>query len=175
MNTNTPLRKHITRLLLIALMAMTVPAAVCQASVEPELTMAVRQKNLPKVEQLIAGGANVNERDEGDEQTPLMRAVQVKDAALVQFLLAHGAAIDAQDDTGTTALMFAAKSDAAEIIKLLLRKGANSTVRNASAVTAAQIAEAQGHTMISRLLARAQQTGFRKDGKSTGARVLALK
>ena len=152
MNTN-PFPYRI-RLMIFALVALCVPAALCHASVEPELTMAIRQKNVPKVQQLLASGADVNARDEGAEQTPLMWAAQMRDVASVQILLAHGAAIDARDDFGKTALMFATERDDAEIIKLLLRKGADISVRSAKSGTAAEIARERGHASIIKLLSR---------------------
>jgi len=172
MNLNT--LKHITCLVTIALVALCVPASLCQASVEPELTTAIRQKNVPRVQQLLASGANVNARDEGDEDTPLIWAVQVKDVALVQILLAHGAAINAQDDSGKTALMFAAERDNVEIIKLLLRKGADVSLRDAASATAADIAHAHGRTLPSYF----PRVASRKSTKSTidhAVRVAALR
>src|ERR1051326_688607 len=96
-------RGTLARLLVIVLMLASIPASFCRASVEPELTMAVRNKDLKQVRLLLSEGANVNERDEGMEKTPLMRAVQVGDVAIVQILLAHGAAVNLQDDGGQTA------------------------------------------------------------------------
>jgi ankyrin repeat protein len=158
--------KHITRLMLIALVALCVPASLCQASVEPELTLAIRQKNVPKVQQLLDGGANVNERDEGDEQTPLMWAAQVKDTALVRILLERGAAVNAQDDFGKTALMFAVEKDDADIIKLLLRHGADVSVRTVKGAMAADIAHARGHVLVVKLLAHSQKIARRRPGRS---------
>jgi ankyrin repeat protein len=174
MPTNNPLN-HITRLCMIALVALCVPATVCQASVEPDLSAAVRQKNAAKVQELLANGADVNERDEGAEQTPLMRAVQVKDPALVQILLAHGAAVNAQDDFGKTALMFAAEKEDADIIKLLLRKGADASVRDARALTAADIARQSRRAPLRKLFAQPRTALSQKPGKHSEERVLALK
>jgi ankyrin repeat protein len=158
--------KYMTRLIVIALVALCVPASLCQASVEPELTLAIRQKNVPKVQQLLAGGANVNERDEGDEQTPLMWAVQVKDAALVRILLERGAAVNVQDDFGKTALMFAAEKDDADIIKLLLRHGADVSARTVKGATAADLARAHGHIPAAKLPAHSQQIALSRPGRS---------
>jgi ankyrin repeat protein len=167
--------KYMTQLLTIALVALCVPASLCQASVEPELTMAIRQKNVAKVQQLLASGANIDERDESAEQTPLMRAVQVKDVGLVQILLAHGASVNVQDDFGKTALMFATENDDAEIIKALLRRGADASLRDARAVSAADIARGHGHARIFGLPAQSRMIANPKRGKPDGNRTLALK
>ena len=171
---NTLSFKHMPRLLVAALLTLCITPAVCRASVEPELTMAVRQKNVMRVQLLLASGVNVNERDEGAEQTPLMRAVQVKDLSLVQILLAHGAAVNAQDDTGKTALMFAVEKDDAEIVRLLLRKGADDAVRDAGAVTAADIARKHGHALVLRMVTHSRTATAAKSGKQAGDRVIAL-
>src|SRR5690242_1307865 len=77
------------------------------ASVEPELTTAIRNKNIRQVQALLAQGANVDERDEGLEQTPLMWAAQGGEINVVQMLLARRADVNARDDEGNTALFFA--------------------------------------------------------------------
>lgn len=166
MNTRIPYTRHITRLLMIAL-TLGVPTASCHASVEPELTMAVRQKNVQKVQLLISNGANVNETDEGAEQTPLMRAVQVQDSALVQILLAHGAVVNAQDDFGKTALMFAAEKDNTEIVRMLLRKGADVEIPDAKSITAKDIARAHGRLNMLKVSARANQAASKSVARSS--------
>lgn len=173
MKNNTIPLTYITRLM-IALVALCVPASLCHASVEPELTMAIRQKNAPKVQELLLSGVNINERDEGAEQTPLMWAVQSGDVALVQMLLAHGAAVNAQDDFGKTALMFATEKNDAGIVKLLLRSGANPSVRDANAVTVADIAHAHRCSAITRLLARSRIASAQKPTKPNSSRIVAL-
>ncbi len=142
----------ITRLLIILLLAVSVPASLCRASVEPELTMAVRNKDLRQVRLLLSEGANVNERDEGMEQTPLMRAVQVGDAAIVQILLAHGAEVNAQDDAGQTALMFAVRKGDTRIARILLEKGADADLPDAAGATARAIARERGQGSLVSLL-----------------------
>lgn len=87
------------------------------------------------------------------------------------MLLAHGAAVDAQDDFGKTALMFATEKEDSEIIKLLLRKGADVSVSNAKTVTATEIARERGHASIIKLLSRARQVAAQKSGKSNAAHV----
>lgn len=158
--------KYSTRLLLIALVALTVPTTLCHASVEPDLTMAIRQKNVQQVQHLLANGANVDARDEEAEQTPLMCAVRIHNAVLVQILLAHGASVNVQDDFGKTALMFAAECDDAEIVRLLLRKGANPAAQDANAVTATDMARKHGHTAVCSLLTHARQKTVPKPMKA---------
>src|SRR5579871_491466 len=116
--------------LLILMAAIWIPGSMCRASVEPELTMAIRHRNVQRVQILLSEGVDVNERDEGEEQTPLMRAVQVGDMTLVKMLIAHGADVRAQDDAGNTALMFAAQRGDYQIVQVLLENGADMSSRN---------------------------------------------
>src|ERR1051326_3683613 len=125
----------LARLLIIILMMASLSASLCHASVEPELTMAVRNRDIKQVRLLLSERANVNERDEGMEQTPLMRAIQVGDVAIVQMLLSHGAAVNLQDDAGQTALMFAVQKGNARITRILLDAGANADLADAEGAT----------------------------------------
>ncbi|HLK61612.1 MAG TPA: ankyrin repeat domain-containing protein, partial [Chthonomonadaceae bacterium] len=141
---NKPYRKLLP---MLAALALCVPGSVSHAasflSVEPEITMAVRVHDLHHMLSLLAAGANVNERDEGMEQTPLMRAAQVGDATISQVLLDHGAVVNAQDDEGKTALMFAAEKGYTPVVRLLLERGASLDARTAEGATALTLAREQ--------------------------------
>ena len=67
-------------------------------------------------------------------------------------LLRSGAAVDAVDDDGWTALMEAAFSGQAECTRLLLKAGADSTLRATGGGwegwTALELAEEQGHAEV---------------------------
>lgn len=82
---------------------------------------------------LVQAGARVDQRD-GHGDTALIAAVAIPFArspistarvAVVRTLLAHGAAVEAANNLGETALMWAAKSGRAEETETLLRAGAN--------------------------------------------------
>jgi ankyrin repeat protein len=138
--------------LLITLLVTSVSASLCHASVEPELTTAVRHKDLRQVQLLLSEGADVNERDEGLQQTPLMRATQMGDAAIVRVLLAHKAQVNAQDDAGQTALMFAVQKGNIQIARILMGYGADSSMTDTVGATALTIAQKRGYGSLSRLL-----------------------
>lgn len=127
-------------------------APICLASDEPELTLAVRHKNIMQVVALLAQGADIEERDEGVQQTPLMRAAQVGEPKIAQILLARRADIDASDDDGNTALMFAVKGRHFRVVRLLLKHGADPTLRNAEGETALTLVERRGDEAMVRLL-----------------------
>jgi ankyrin repeat protein len=137
------------------LTAMIAFPAICNASTESRLAMAIRHRDLPVVMSLLRDGVNVNERDEGVEQTPLMRAALAGDPQIAEALLKHGADVNAQDDEGNTALMLAANSGATRVAELLLQYGATPNSRNAGGATALSLARSRGRTNIARLIERA--------------------
>lgn len=125
------------------------------ASVEPELTMAVRDKNIRQVQTLLARGANVNERDEGLEQTPLMRAAQVGERTIARLLLTYRADVNARDGAGNTALLFAVQRGDAGMVRLLLERGADVYDRDSEGFTVLKRGIEKGDKTIVTLLQQA--------------------
>ena len=72
---------------------------------------------------LLERGANPDLVDDR-VQSPLAGAAFKGDAAMVDLLVAGGAAVDAAGADGRTALMYAAMFDRVEVIDVLLRHGA---------------------------------------------------
>ena len=164
-NAALPIPSLFLVLFLIYTPAIQSRAASRRLTVEPELTMAVRRRSLPDVKRLLSEGANVNETDEGLEQTPLMRAAQVGDVVIARTLIAHGAAVNARDDANQSALMFAAAQGNSGLVQLLLDHGAVSGWRDSSGATARTFAVRTAHPQIVRLLekaARNQQVAYRR-------------
>lgn len=83
---------------------------------------AIRTNDLAGLSQLIASGADVNTRDHLGE-TPLMYSAYVGSVDAMKLLLDHGAKVDAQSQSGATALVWAA-ADLAKV-RLLVEHGAN--------------------------------------------------
>ena len=86
--------------------------------------------DLPRVEALVAQGADVNAR--GDQAiTPLIVAVRARNLRLVQELLGRGARVNAADQAGHTPIQeacgFLTPPDL-EIVRTLLAAGANPNV-----------------------------------------------
>jgi ankyrin repeat protein len=73
---------------------------------------------------LIRLGADVNVRHRTDGATPLIRAVQMSDAALVRVLLAAHANVHVETAAGQTALGEAIAAGHEEIASLLRAAGA---------------------------------------------------
>jgi ankyrin repeat protein len=85
------------------------------------LRSAVRDGDLPAVQALLDGGADVNAKDEVGT-TILMHAVLDADAGVVKLLLSKGADANAQNKKGATALLWALHDP--DKVKLLLDRGA---------------------------------------------------
>jgi ankyrin repeat protein len=71
---------------------------------------------------------------------------------MLQTLLEHRAAIDAQDDAGETALMIAARGGRRQLTEALVRAGARKDLRNCDLQTAADLSEP--HPAITEILRR---------------------
>jgi ankyrin repeat protein len=92
------------------------------SNVSDDFYSAIRNNDLARLESLIKGGADVNTRDRHAE-TPLMYAAYVGSLDAMQLLLASGASVDAQSQSGATALIWAA-NDLGKV-RLLTEHGAN--------------------------------------------------
>ncbi|HSE42692.1 MAG TPA: ankyrin repeat domain-containing protein, partial [Acidobacteriota bacterium] len=104
-----------------------------------QLTAAVKENNLTKIENLLQNGVNVNERD-ASNNTPLMLAASSGFTGAMKVLLDSGAFVTARNIEGKTALMWAASSNQLEAIKLLMTSGAEVDDRNNSDETALMMA-----------------------------------
>lgn len=118
------------------------------------------------VKLLLDKGANVNARFrhfQDGQRTILMQAVATtegedakdKGYQTVQLLLARGAHVDARDDSGETALMYAVRSGKTGLVKLLLASKANPSLRNKKNQTALDIARSQDQKNVAEVLAQA--------------------
>jgi uncharacterized protein len=94
------------------------------------LMMAAVMGQPQSVSELIDAGARVDQRD-GHGNTALIGAASVRfmdlhtAAEVVRILLAHSASVDATNDLGESALMWAARAGNPESIQILLQAGAN--------------------------------------------------
>ena len=122
-------RKYYSLTWLIIATTLCCPALKCFATTEPELTTAIRHKDIQRIQTLLSEGVNVNERDEGAEQTPLMWAVKVGDFNTVRSLLDHHASVNLKDGMGRTALAIAQQRGYFRIERLLIENGAKLPAR----------------------------------------------
>src|ERR1700678_2106969 len=98
------------------------PGAASASNISDQFYSAVRNNDLGRLERLIAGGVDVNARDRHAE-TPLMYAAFAGSLDAMELLLKDGASVDAQSQSGATALIWSANDPAK--VRLLIGHGAN--------------------------------------------------
>lgn len=101
-------------------------------------------------------GASVHARGFG-RVAPIHSAAASRSHEIVAMLLDHGAAIDAVQEGGWTALMSAAHSGDGELVELLLARGADPMRKADDGSDAAAKAEEKGFTEIAARLRAAHQ------------------
>jgi hypothetical protein len=90
--------------------------------------------DLERVEQLVEGGANIDETNE-DGMTALMMASFGGYFEIVVYLVEHGANVAHTDSGGMTALHWACEKGSLPTVELLLEHGATSTDRDSEGMT----------------------------------------
>ncbi len=133
--------------LLMLAAAGCVEGAPAASNVSDEFYSAIRNNDLARLESLIAGGADVNTRDRHAE-TPLMYAAYVGSLDAMELLLKDGASVDAQSQSGATALIWAANDPAK--VRLLVGHGANvnlATKRRRTALLVAAMSDPSAETV----------------------------
>jgi uncharacterized protein len=128
--------------------------------------------------QLIAGGADINARNEFGE-TPLIAAVALHKIPLAKLLITKEADVNAAldekhgDDAGATALMIAASEGETDIVPLLISKGAKVNAATKVGRTALQSAVLNHERAMVALLLRNNADASSKDGDGKTALQLA--
>lgn len=98
---------------------------------DPEpLHSAAQDGDLPRVEQLVADGWDVNALDEWLKMTPLHYAAVGEHLAVASFLLANGADVNAYHEPtiGRTPLDYVVGKCSLEMARLLVAAGADPTI-----------------------------------------------
>jgi ankyrin repeat protein len=116
------------------------------------LHQAVRANDLPAVESLIKGGADVKAVTRYGV-TPMHIAAMNGNAAILRRLLSSGADVNTATPGGETALMTAARTGNVEAVSLLLERGANVHAKDAvRSQTALMWAVTENHADVVKLL-----------------------
>ncbi|MEO8218259.1 MAG: serine hydrolase [Acidobacteriota bacterium] len=114
--------------------------------------------NLAAAEAALQAGAKVNELDTRSSRNgryALNWAAINNHPDIIEVLLKHGAAINAQNLTGFTALHHAAESGSAAAAQALLDAGADPSLRSASGETPSDVARRHGNTAVAQIIDKA--------------------
>ena len=95
-----------------------------------DIHTAVLTENTEALQQHIAAGNNLNEKDPFGGSSPLITAAVFDKPKMAKILIDAGADINFQNNDGSTALHSAAFFCRPEIVKMLLDKGADKTIKN---------------------------------------------
>jgi len=117
--------------------------AASKAGISP-LHIAVKTRNLPMVEYLLAHGADVDAQD-NNGYTPLLYAIGQHRLAIVRALIRHDADIDLANGAGITPLQQAAYGNDFAIVDLLLENGADPELLNEKGLNACELAYIRGN------------------------------
>ncbi len=93
-------------------------------SYRTELANAIAEEDVDRVRELIANGADVNEKEDKETRlTPIFIAVETGDVEIVQILLDAGAKVTARTRDKQTPLMRLDEDASAELVDLLIKHG----------------------------------------------------
>lgn len=140
---------RITAAALLALTSIAVPSALAGA-----IHDAAKANDAAQVEQLIAAGANVDEKDSA-LNTALNLAADMGHRDVVQALVANGANLNAKDISDMTPLHLAILGDHEAVAKLLIAKGADVNAMDNLGITVLDEATRKGNVGIIEMLKQA--------------------
>ncbi len=139
---------------LLALAALLAPLRAADQSLTDKLLKDVSAGAANDVQKDLAGGADANAKTSFGFPFLSIAASSDKAAAgaIATLLIEHGAVVDAKDNSGWTALTFAASSGHIETARVLLDHKADPNVRNSNGQTPLISAAMDGRTDMARLL-----------------------
>ena len=121
------------------------------------LHLAILNRHLACIKILTDYGAQIDQSTgtSTDKLTPLMLACQNGSLDIVDYLIGHGARVEARDNCKRTPLIHACQYGQSHIVSYLLRRGADANVCDSSKTTALHYACAYGWFFTMKLLIEA--------------------
>lgn len=101
---------------------------------------------------LLAMSAQVEDRGQKNDCTPLMEAASAGHVEIIELLIRHGADVNAQSSTGNTPLMYACAGGHVEAVKVLLAHGANVEDHNENGHTPLMESASAGHVEVAKVI-----------------------
>ena len=136
-------------------------------SLTDELISASKSGNAAKVQELIAKGVNVNEKDEYGS-TAIIYSVAADSDDCVKLLTANGADVNSKNIVGETPLTIASKKGRIKIVKTLLESDADPNLKGKYGWTALMNAVVPGHVdVVKELLSKGADPGIKNDSGTT--------
>lgn len=100
---------------------------------------------------LLAMSAQVEDRGQKNDCTPLMEAASAGHVDIIKLLIDHNADVNAQSSTGNTPLMYACAGGHVRAVKQLLAAGANVEDHNENGHTPLMEAASAGHVEVAKV------------------------
>ena len=143
--------------LTVAMLLLNV-AVGCRMQLAPTdpvdaLMLAARRNDVTELDRLLKSGVDINSKRDISGYTALHEAAVGGSADAVDFLVKHGANIDARDANGLTPLFVAISADDTEEAALaLIRDGANTNLVDPDQSTPLEYARGFSRTRVVQLL-----------------------
>lgn len=145
------LTKFVSLIMLIT--ALGVATAEAQSySASYKFLKAIKDLDYREIKVAVEKGVNVNTRDYDDKATPLVIATRMKQASLVNYLLANGAKPDMHGEDGKAPLVIAATKGERTIVSSLIRAGADINFIDNNGITPLMAAVMSKKTQVVKLL-----------------------
>ena len=152
------------RTITILMVCSALLMSACSREYNTELMNAAKGGSDTAVQNVLARGADVNEKS-NKGKTALMFAASEGHANVSRRLIEHGAKVDIADNYGTTALIVASTAGHDEVVALLLEHNANPVARDDSGSSPLVNAVYFGHTKTVSLLLPRQKNLDKQDGE----------
>jgi ankyrin repeat protein len=135
----------------------TVYTTLADAVSPSELLDLVLNEDYSKLQYLADRGVNLNAVDDSNGYAPIHWAVLNGKRKAMEWLLTHGADVNARDNTGWTALHYASQNGRLDLMKILVENKADASIKNRQGKTAEQLAKRDIAKSVTNLLKEAKK------------------